>query len=67
MIVKSPARPSGPLGRTFKIAKGYGKAIMLEWASFSAGRPTDRTSLSGDLVDRILEKRRHRLPWLLAY
>jgi hypothetical protein len=38
MIVKPPVRSDGPPGRALKVAKGYGKAIMLEWASFSAGR-----------------------------
>jgi hypothetical protein len=41
MAVKSPARSGEPPERTLKIVKGYGKAIMLEWARFSTGRPVE--------------------------
>jgi hypothetical protein len=56
MIVKTPARSGEPPGHTLKIAKGYGKAIMLEWARFSADRSAGRVEALSDLVDQIFSE-----------
>jgi hypothetical protein len=69
MIVKIPRALRRDAGRRFencKIAKGNGKAIMLEWVSFSAGR-TEEAKRCGIWWTGFSQKRRRRPPWLLDY